>query len=90
MLAQLDACCRGDITQEELNAAKQAMRSGILSTPDAPASIEGYYATAALSGMKMTMEEYMTAVERVTVEEVAQHARLLKLHTVYFLKGVTQ
>ena len=90
VLAQLEACRRGDITQEELNAAKQAMRAGILSTPDAPASIVGYYATAALSGMKMTMEEYMTAVEQVTVEQVAQCARLLELHTVYFLKGVTQ
>ena len=90
VLAQLEACCRGDITLEELNAAKQAMRAGILSTPDAPASIEGYYATAALSGMKLTMEEYMTAVEQVTVQQVAEAARQLELHTVYFLKGVTQ
>ena len=90
VLAQLEACCRGDITQEELTAAKQAMRAGILSTPDAPASIEGYYATAALSGMQLTMEEYLAAVEQVTVQQVAEAARQLELHTVYFLKGVAQ
>ena len=90
VLAQLEACCRGDITQEELTAAKQAMRAGILSTPDAPATIEGYYATAALSGMQLTMEEYLAAVEQVTVQQVAEAARQLELHTVYFLKGVTQ
>ncbi len=90
IMAQLEACCRGEITAEELQAAKQAMRAGILSTPDAPASLEGFYATAALSGLELTMEEYMAKVEQVTVEMVAEAARQLSLHTVYFLKGVTE
>ena len=75
---------------DELNAAKQALRASLLSTPDAPASIENYYASAALSGLTLTPEEYMTAVEQVTVQQVAQAARLLELHTVYVLKGVTE
>jgi predicted Zn-dependent peptidase len=90
VMAQLEACRRGDITEDELNAAKQAIRSSLLSTPDAPASIEGYYASAALSGLTLTPEAYMAAVEQVTVQQVAQAARLLELHTVYFLKGVTE
>ena len=90
VMAQLEACRRGQITEEELNAAKQALRSGLLSTPDAPASIEGYYASAALSGLPLTLEAYMSAVEQVTVEQVAQAAKSLVLHTVYFLKGVTE
>ena len=90
VMAQLEACRRGQITQEELNAAKQAIRASLLSTPDAPSGIEGYYATAALSGLPLTPEEYMAAVEQVTVEQVAEAARLLELHTVYFLKGVTE
>lgn len=90
VMAQLEACRRGQITEEELNAAKQALRSGLLSTPDAPASIEGYYASAALSGLPLTLEAYMSAVEQVTVEQVAQAAKSLELHTVYFLKGVTE
>ena len=90
ILAQLEACRRGDITEEELNAAKQALRSSLLSTPDSPAGIENYYATAALSGMKLTPEAYMAAVEQVTVQQVAQAAELLELHTVYLLKGVTE
>ncbi len=90
ILHQLEACRCGDITEDELNAAKQALRAGLLSTPDAPASIENYYASAALSGLPLTPEEYMAAVEQVTVQQVAQAARLLELHTVYFLKGVTE
>ena len=90
ILKQLEACRRGEISQEELNAAKQALRASLLSTPDAPASLEGYYASAALSGLMLTPEAYITAVEQVTVEQVAEAARLLELHTVYFLKGVTE
>ena len=90
VLEQLEACRRGEITDDELNAAKQALRASLLSTPDAPASIENYYASAALSGLTLTPEEYMAAVEQVTVQQVAQAARLLELHTVYFLKGVTE
>ena len=90
ILNQLEACCRGDITEDELNAGKQALRAGLLSTPDAPASIENYYASAALSGLTLTPEAYMAAVEQVTVQQVAQAAKKLELHTVYFLKGVTE
>lgn len=90
ILNQLEACRQGNITEDELNAAKQALRAGLLSTPDAPASIENYYASAALSGLTLTPEAYMAAVEQVTAEQVAEAAKKLELHTVYFLKGVTE
>ena len=88
IMAQLEACCQGQITQEELNAAKQAVCNSLRSTHDSPGAIESFYATGALSGLGMTPAEYMQAVEAVTTEQVAQAAKTLKLHTVYFLKGV--
>ena len=88
VMVQLDACCRGDISTEELTAAKQALMAQLRSTHDSPGAIEGYYATAALSGLSMTPSEYMLAVEAVTDADVARVAKSLQLHTVYFLKGV--
>ena len=87
---QLEAICKGEITDEELVAAKEALLSSLRGTHDSPGSIESYYATSALSGMKLTPERYMEAVQAVTKADVARVARLLKLHTTYFLKGVTQ
>ena len=87
---QLEAICSGEITDEELVAAKEALLSSLRGTHDSPGAIEGYYATAALSGMKLTPERYMEAVQAVTKADVARVARLLKKHTTYFLKGVTQ
>ena len=85
---QLEAICQGDVTDEEMNAAKEALLSSLRGTHDSPGSIEGYYATAALSGMKLTPDAYMEAVRAVTREQVAQAAKQLRLHTTYFLKGV--
>ena len=84
---QLQACCRGAISEEELIAAKQSLISSLRGTHDSPSAIESYYATAALSGLNMTTDEYMAAVEQVTLEAVAEAAATLELHTVYFLRG---
>ena len=90
ILRQLDACRDGDISADELKAAKEAILSSLRATHDSPGAIEGYYATAALSGMAMSPGEYMTAVEGVTLEDVVAAAKQLKLHTTYFLKGGSQ
>ena len=88
--AQLDAICQGEITAEELTAAKESLLSGLRSTHDAPGTIEGYYSTAALSGMGMNPQQYMDAVRAVTPEQVSRAAKTLTLHTTYFLKGVSE
>ena len=90
VLRQLELCRQGRITEAELGAAKEAVLSSLRATHDSPGAIEGYYATGALSGMGMTPAEYMAAVERVTLEDVVAAAGTVKLHSTYFLKGVSQ
>ncbi len=88
IMKQLEACQEGNITDEELLSAKQALISQLQATHDSPAAIEGYYATSVLSGLSLTPQAYMQAVEAVTREQVMEAARSLTRHTVYFLKGV--
>lgn len=90
VLNQLEACRRGDITDSELSATKNALLSALRATHDSPSAIEGYYATAALSGLTLTPQRYMDAVARVTREDVVSAANSLSLHTTYFLKGESQ
>ena len=89
VLKQLDACRLGQITEEELTNAKQAVCNSLRSVHDAPGAIENYYATGALSGLDMTPAEYIRRVEQVTGEQVARAAQTLELNTVYFLKGAS-
>ena len=90
VMRQIDACREGAITEQELKAAKEAILSSLRATHDSPGSIEGYYATAALSGLGMTPADYMQKVEAVTLEDVVSCAKQLTLHTTYFLKGGSQ
>ncbi|MGM9590166.1 MAG: EF-P 5-aminopentanol modification-associated protein YfmF [Faecousia sp.] len=90
VLRQMAACQAGDISEEELTAARQAILSSLRATHDSPSAIEGYYATAALSGMTMTPDQYMAAIASVTKEQVVAAANSLTLHTTYFVKGESQ
>jgi predicted Zn-dependent peptidase len=89
IFAQLEACRQGDFTDEELNAAKAAILSGLRGVTDSPGAIENYYGTAVLSGLAMTVSEYMAAVESVTAEQVIAAAKTVRYHSSFFLKGVT-
>ena len=87
VLRQLECCKNGEFTPEELENARQSILSGLESVHDSPGTIESYYAVSALSGQTMTPAEYIRAIEAVTAAEVAQAAKTLALHTVFFLKG---
>lgn len=88
ILTQLDACCRGEITEDELNSAKEALLSSLRGVHDSPGAIEGYYSTAALSGAGRLPSRYMEEIRAVTTDTVAAAAKTVALHSTYFLKGV--
>ncbi len=69
-------------------AAKEAILSSLRATHDSPGAIEGFYATAALSGLVFSHGEYMEAVEAATIEDVVAAAQTVQLHSSFFLKGV--
>ncbi len=87
ILKQLDACRRGEISEAEMTAARQALLSSLRSVPDSPGSIENFTSTAALSGLIYSREGHMEALEQVTLDDVAECANSVRLNTTYFLKG---
>ena len=90
ILAQLDACREGNITEEELTAAKEAVLSALRTIHDSPGAIEGYYATATLSGQNADPEAHSRAIGKVTAQDVARVAKTLLYHSSFVLKGAGQ
>ena len=86
-LRQLEACRNGEITPEELNAAKESICSGIRATHDSPGAIEAYYSTTLLTGSRRSAGEYLAQIRQVTLEDVVAAARSLTLRGSYFLRG---
>ena len=88
IFAQLEACQKGDITPEELSAAKESLLTALQAVYDSPGAIENFFATAAISGLGRTPEVYAQQIRAVTVEAVAAAAKTVQYHSAFFLKGV--
>ena len=87
---QIAAICRGEITETDMESARQTLLSALQSVNDTPGNIEGYYAVRELTGSLFSREEYMEKVKECTAQEVAGAAKTLQKHTVFFLKGVEE
>ena len=87
ILRQLEACRRGEISEAEMTAAREALLSSLRSVPDSPGSIENFTSTAALSGLIYSREGYMEALEQVALDDVVESAKSVRLNTTYFLRG---
>lgn len=87
IFTQLEACQAGQISQEELGAAKASVLSGLQAVYDSPGAMEGYFSSMAISGLDRTPEVYRGQVEAVTVEDVVAAAQTLQFHSEFFLKG---
>ncbi len=85
---QLVLCQEGQITAAELDAAKEAVLTGLQTVHDSPGAIEGYYSTAALSGLSMDLDAYRAAVRAVSIQDAVEAAKTIQLHSGFFLKGV--
>ena len=84
---QLQQILEGNVSREEMAAAKESLLSMLRSYHDSPGAIEGYYASAAISGIGMDTAQFMAAVEAVDLSDVIAAAKTLQLQAVYFLKG---
>ena len=89
ILQQLEACKQADITQEELEAAKQQLCSSLRIGMDSPGRLDDFYMGQTIAGLSGTMEQLARQIEAVSLEQLVQAASGITLDTVYFLKGET-
>lgn len=88
ILEQLEEIRRGQFTQEELEAARMAVRSGLRSARDSQGRMEDDCVTRQLAtGTPEGSQALLEAVEQVTAQQVEQAAHAFVLDTVYCLTG---
>lgn len=88
ILDQLEACKRGEITEEELESARNYLLSGLRTGCDSPGRLDDYAVGQALAGRTGTMEDLAAQLTAVKRSDLVEAAQTLTLDTVYFLKGV--
>ena len=85
--AQLAAVARGEVTPEELDAAKKYVASQLRAVTDSPAGLEDFYLDQTVLGLDYGPLELAALCESVTAEQVAGIARSAVCDAVYFLRG---
>ncbi len=87
ILAQLDACRNGDISEYEFTSAKNYVAASLRSYNDSPSTMDDFYLGQEIKNLQYGLDEYAGLVELVTLEDVIEIAKSVELDTVYFLKN---
>lgn len=83
---QLEDMKNGIFTDEDIENAKKGIISGIKSIDDEQDTEITYFFGQELTNTKISLEEYMTRIEKVTKEDIIKIAKSVTINTVYFLK----
>lgn len=87
ILRQLDAVREGDITDEELAAARAMVVSELRGLSDSPGELESFWLRQNLLGLEYGPDELAALVLDVTREEIAGAAAGIVCDMVYFMRG---
>lgn len=85
--AQHDAIKRGEVTADELLAAKKSVASDLRATLDSQYNLEGFYLANTIDGLDFDPEELAEAVECVELQAVVDIANSVVGDAVYYLRG---
>jgi predicted Zn-dependent peptidase len=87
ILAQLEACRRGEIDAQELEGARRSVVSALQTTLDVQGRLEDFWMGQAAAGLTEGPAELAARVEKVPLEQVVEVAAGVQLDAVYFLNG---
>ena len=87
MLRQLEEIKSGNISDEEMTAAKAAVVSDLRSVEDSQPAIESYYLSQIITGESINIEKYIDLIGEVTKEDLMAAASFTECDMIYFLKG---
>ncbi len=90
ILGEIKAMQNGEITDEEIEAAKMSMSNAFCSSCDTVGGISGHYLSQMLDKGILSVQEAVKRVNAVTKEDVIRCANKLTLDTVYVLKGTSK
>ena len=87
ILAQLDAICRGELEDWELEGSRRTLIGAYRAMLDEQGRQEEFWLGQSVAGQEQDPDEVAALLENVTREDVARAAKKLELDTIYFLKG---
>ncbi|MDD3832281.1 MAG: insulinase family protein [Oscillospiraceae bacterium] len=87
ILRQLDAVCRGEFSQEEIESARRSLINQFRTYGDLQSSLANWYVGQSLDEKTDTPEQAARELESVTRDDIINAARQVKYGAVYMLAG---
>jgi predicted Zn-dependent peptidase len=85
ILAQLDAIRNGDVTGEELDAAKAICVADTLAISDSQNALDSFYLVRAVEGTDFSPEESAELLKEVTASDVIDAAKATECDIIFLL-----
>ncbi|MDR0404938.1 MAG: insulinase family protein [Oscillospiraceae bacterium] len=85
ILKQIEIIKNGDVTQEEMLAAKKSVRSSFMSVYDSMDRLDCFYTEQFIQKKIYSPVEFVSKVENISKEEIVRAANALTLDTTYTL-----
>ncbi|MFK2825054.1 pitrilysin family protein [Bacillus sp. B190/17] len=85
---QLAAMKNGDISEDELLQTKAVIRNQVLETLDTARGVIEMLYHNVVAHKEVAIDDWLEAIERMTIEEIKAAAAKVELDTVYFLSGM--
>ena len=84
---QMEEMRKGNISNYEYDATMKSIINALRSLGDDIGYLEDYYLGQTVSGTALSLEEYISQIEKVTVSDVVRVAKRIQPELVYFLTG---
>ncbi|SHJ56052.1 EF-P 5-aminopentanol modification-associated protein YfmF [Tepidibacter formicigenes] len=78
---------KGEISQEEIENSKNSIINSIRSVSDSLNSLSDFYYSQGVSGSNETLDSIMKKIRKVTMDEIVDVSKSIKLDTIYFLRN---
>ena len=87
ILNQLEEMKKGNITEEELKAAKMSVQNSFNTTADYLSGMEQWYLSQVFDRKMLTPQQAAEEIQKVTMKDIQALAQEIKLDTIYTLTG---
>ena len=86
---QLEDMKSGNFTEDDISNAKNGIISSIKSIDDEQDTEITYFFGQELTNNKISLDEYISKIEKITKEDIIKIANSITINTIYFLKDKT-
>ncbi len=83
---QIEDMRNGEFTEEDINNAKKGIIATIKTIDDEQDTEITYYLGQELTDNRISIDDYMARIEKVTKQNILNIAKNVGIHTIYFLK----